>query len=725
MAKHYDTKLRKWVDSDSKKDEKPEKKPYKWKSLGKPLEDKPAMGFSAGIPRTPKKHTYRTWDPDLKMMVEKEYTYTSSSYDRDSDDNPYWWRNSTDQGNYYDSFKKEKGVSASSYWSKRFTGDSWYSYSGDDRQYRYRAALRSVARSANIVSNAIGDGKERLISVRWSNNESKNNLKDKFIYLSPDVINKKACRQKEWEGDELTDVLVAQALSESKMKVTASALAHGRVSRTNGDTRKAMTEALWYASELVTSRDTVLEKYPGFKGYFASHLAYYSNEEVRKEIEKELEKGKPNSITATKAVLWNLLHPTDHIENIPDHYREVIDQVEERIGDADSSIDRAKAAIDGIESFHKLWPIEEVEQEEGEEPEEGDSDLPSFEGLGMDRDSMSDKVDNKTDQKLAIQSAEDTDEDGNPIDPDHSMFDDVYNEIITHQVKSDSNTSKIYLRKVRELQHIIRALRDRLKFRNEVASIHEKGLRKGALDEGSLFKLGFHPAGFNDPRVFEREEIPERHNSAFVLLVDESGSMGGRVNRRSWAPHEGDLGGGIRSEIARDTAIVLAEALEDVLGTDLSVLGHTGECGGHGRSYAHGVLCHHYLTPENPHKETIIKMSSFGQNLDGFAIKHAVKMVRKWYPDHRDRYVIHISDGQPAGSGYGGHLAFAHMRQVSRDAALTNVKVLGLCIGPSFTESRCIEMYGETNYVILNSIASAYPAIANLIVRTAGKAAQL
>ena len=733
MARKYDTKTKKWVETDDSS----KSKKVKWKSLPA-SSSKGTMGFVSGTSqgKGKSKRTYRYYNNKTKKWEVREWTakssksnYSGSSYESYNN----WWEGSEEQGGYYQSFKKTKGKSASSYWSGRFGGETWYSYGGADKNYKYRAALRSVGRSANLVSNTV-DGKERHIQVRWSDGKSKNNTSDNYVYLSPDVVNKKTCLKKEWNGDELTDVLVAQALSESTLKRTATNRAQGRVARVKNKKSRELTEAVWYAAEAVNARDEVLKDYPGFKDYFASHLAYHSDDAKRRELERVMREEKPTSEMATKAVIWNLLHPTDQIEDIPAAYQAAVEAAEESIGDAESSIDRAKAAVSSIERFGKLWPIEEdpPEEDEGGGGGGGGDGSDLTDGMGLDRSAMSSQIDNETNPELRSQTAEDsdaTDEDGNPVDPNFDGGSRDVPKVVEADITANSADRVAYGKRTRFLHMAIQGLKNRLKFRNETASIHEKGLRTGHLDEGSLFKLGFHSIGYNDPRVFEREEIPDKANSAFILLVDESGSMAGYVNSRGWYDEEEpiyDAGSpSVRYQAARDIAITITEALEAIDGADFSVIGHTAEGSGQDGFYSRGVLCHHYYTPENPHKHAISRIGAFSNNLDGYAIKHAVQKVIEWYPKHESRLVIHISDGQPAGYGYGGKPAFEHMRRVSSAAARKNVRVIGVCVGPEFTEEKCVEMYGENNYVITQSINSAFPAIANLIVRTVAKGAQL
>lgn len=153
------------------------------------------------------------------------------------------------------------------------------------------------------------------------------------------------------------------------------------------------------------------------------------------------------------------------------------------------------------------------------------------------------------------------------------------------------------------------------------------GCRSGLLDTNKLAE-----AYQGIPQVYVRRGKVTTNKTTVCVLIDESGSMGyGRMRT------------------ARDTAVLLNEALGSLKGVDLYIYGHTGDMLYHGateiRIYREGnsMICPKYALGTATAKY---------ENRDGVAIYEVAKRVRKLTPDPVLMFII--SDGVPSAVEYRG-----------------------------------------------------------------------
>lgn len=695
--------------------------------------------------------------------------------DYESEDGLYW--NGYSSQGYSTDYK---GSSASSFWSSRF---SWTSSYSSDRE-RFYDILNTVTRSANIVENAraeVSQGAERRFQCRWSDGSSVNKIANDDIFLTPHIVVKKLSLKPEWSEEQQTDVLIGQALTEAGIKTTTSIegqkhLDEAKISAvtdeksasgemlkvdeevtafTNAQKRcialdmkeekqhldqrlvilerhKAkiqekvadaklrqqaakMADHIWYAAEVLASQKKILDTYPGFKGYFAAQVEYYTHEPFRKKMQDSFDQGVKAAKLAENALVWQMVH-ADVPMKLPPEYDEPIEESLDMLESAKNSGERADAAYEVAQRLLKLfpekWEGEEDGDGEGTPGGAGEKGKPTHgDGNGLAHANFNEVVANEHDTELSNQRADS--DDGEPGGYGQAKGDEYEQRIKEVFVtgKYDNELAKY----AQMLNPQIQALRNRLKLRNEVATIREHGLRQGHLDEGSLYKLGFHKIGFADDRVFEEKTIFNAPELAVGILVDESGSMGGN-----------DGSGNIKCEASKKICIIVALALLGLENVAVSILGHTAEGRGHGGSHnSAGILLHHYLSPSNRNLGAITQISAYSNNIDGYAIQATTKRMLEWHPQARTRLLIHISDGYPAGSGYGGQPAMEHIRRVGNYAKRNNVQVFGVGIGEYFKAATCDVMYGPGRWCHVDDTSKAGMVISNLLSKEVRRHAAL
>ena len=242
----------------------------------------------------------------------------------------------------------------------------------------------------------------------------------------------------------------------------------------------------------------------------------------------------------------------------------------------------------------------------------------------------------------------------------------------------------------------IRTIRSSLQFRNNINNMVSYGHRSGDIDDNSLFKIRM-----NDDRVMTKTDTVSSKKIAICLLVDESGSMGA----------------GNRVADARNTAIILGESLRGMDGIALSIYGHSAEEG-----YPHNNLTlREYYSPRQNNMAACMEMDARCQNHDSYAILHTANIFDRDYHDYDRKIVFVISDGEPAGGGYGGRPAMAHMLAVSQACEKRGIEVYGVGIDNAYSTTAGKLMYGEGRFVVLDDVKSSLGVMTRFIRQIAMK----
>ena len=582
---------------------------------------------------------------------------------------------------------------------------SWSGGSSEEEKNRRRLNRigKRLARTVNVVRNSNDGDKERDLSIAYSSKDKPeyNSPTSTKIVLNPDEVIK--CKAD--EEDALLDALTGRVLMAQSMKKTASPRAwkEALMSKDN------YGQELWKGLEMAVARGEVMKDWSGAGPYFMAHSERCSDIE---ELQTQLDNMPPSSELATKAIVWNMLHPTDKV-NLPESYKDAVSEAIDKMREEHDSHDRFKICEEAAKILRRHFkdpesgmspPSSGPGEGEGEGEGEGDGAGGGAKGgkddkkKGKESDSKSPPpgvgggmcqgvegkfgVDDSLFGKMSsTMEAEELPED---IDmgnvgaetyelPDSVSENDSQFDCIHHIETKDPAVVKQYIEIVTKMRSQITAIRNALRFRNIDPGVMERGLKSGCLDDGSLDKLAMKTE--LNPAIWEQRNFRAVPKIVVGLLIDESGSMNGEA---SYLDHETGTykkskTSATKIEAARSVAIALQNALSAIAGVDVMVLGHTANC-----SASVGKLCEKMLIKNRPHvmsvqqqnpqetangllmKEYLTRRhgSHFGlakigaymsNNLDGFAIKYSVDKMAKDYPEHKARMLFVISDGQPAG----------------------------------------------------------------------------
>lgn len=248
--------------------------------------------------------------------------------------------------------------------------------------------------------------------------------------------------------------------------------------------------------------------------------------------------------------------------------------------------------------------------------------------------------------------------------------------------KGDRND---YLRDVRAVQKYVPRLKKILTGTDKNYDFNIQGCRSGILDTTKLAE-----AYQGVPQVYLRQGHVRTNKSTICVLIDESGSMGGK-----------------KEILARQAAILLNETFGKSLGVDLYIYGHTADIGSIGyinlSVYREGS---HY----NP-KFSLSKSCAKSQNRDGDAILEVAKRVRKFTKEICIMFVI--SDGSPCANGYGGIPAIKDTAAKVKEAEKLGFGIIQISIDAVYGVKDMFDTYIDIGYNL-----EEMPKLLNEIVKT-------
>jgi hypothetical protein len=239
---------------------------------------------------------------------------------------------------------------------------------------------------------------------------------------------------------------------------------------------------------------------------------------------------------------------------------------------------------------------------------------------------------------------------------------------------------------------LVDALRSALVFRQIGTRYDLKLRREGEIDDEELWRLA---AG--DERVFSERVIEGRPECLIGMLVDLSGSMEG--------PH---------LATAQRLAQTMLWALYGQDGVETQVWGHTGDVGDVGDGGGSSV--YRLWEPGDPMSRLgLISALPHGNNYDGFAIAHCIKQMIP--APQEQKVLIVLSDGYPAGSGYGGIPAQNHMRMVSDWGRRQGVETIQIAIDDAMRLDDQARMFGHGNFIPYTTDAALPRELTKLLDR--------
>jgi nitric oxide reductase activation protein len=222
-------------------------------------------------------------------------------------------------------------------------------------------------------------------------------------------------------------------------------------------------------------------------------------------------------------------------------------------------------------------------------------------------------------------------------------------------------------------------------FRKATPRADERLMQSGELDEDDLYRLMQ-----GDMRVFRditEEVLP---SAAVYLLVDMSGSMSSYFGAREWS-YKPSANEETRKTVAFKMAYLMVKALHNRPNVKTRVLGHTGEVWD--KSGVRNGAQFYRLWEEGDRLERLdlINQLQPGENYDSYAIAWAGKLLQEEEADQK--VLIVLSDGQPAGTYYGGDPAMRHVRIVTDGLKRKGVDTIQLSMARDLSDADQRKMF--------------------------------
>lgn len=236
----------------------------------------------------------------------------------------------------------------------------------------------------------------------------------------------------------------------------------------------------------------------------------------------------------------------------------------------------------------------------------------------------------------------------------------------------EPDNQRMYMESVSRIKPYVPAIAKIMKGHCKGYKLIHRSMRSGVLDTNKLAE-----AYQGVSTVYMREGEVKTDKVAVCVLIDESGSMGGD-----------------RIRAARDTAILINEAIGQVPNVELFIYGHSGDMK---RPYSTEM----YVYKEkgyNP-RFSLGSCRARSQNRDGIAILETAKRVRKQTKNPVLFFIL--SDGAPCAGAYGGSSAMDHVRSCVTKTEQLGFNVIQVCINHSYDPGKMFR-----NYVILENMGT-------------------
>lgn len=243
----------------------------------------------------------------------------------------------------------------------------------------------------------------------------------------------------------------------------------------------------------------------------------------------------------------------------------------------------------------------------------------------------------------------------------------------------------------RKLSPIMQRLKAAIQLRPELPQFEDRMLRSGEIDEEELYRFAA-----NDYRIFEQRITAEHPQASVTLLVDMSGSMNGSTDGRS------KLG------VAQELAQLFVDALRSMEGVSPKVMGHTGDVTSGGEIQLYEL----WVPGDNLVRLGLIATLPHSNNYDGHAISWCVQdLLTRARPGDQTVLIV-LSDGQPAGSMYGGISGMDHVRLVTEKAEQRGVPVIQIAIDDSLRPAEQSRMFKHwIPYTTMDALPRAFEKV--------------
>lgn len=568
-------------------------------------------------------------------------------------------------------------------------------------QNKYSQILAELNRTCNLL---VSGG----FAVRYSDGTDESGKIDRnSMSVSPDILLTEGGNLKNGTSYfDALDALNGRVILGTHIRNNISDQDFDTFAKSKDDVAKSVYQTIQQFSSI----DKIRSEWKGFRPYLQAHQ---DATEVKKESIKV-----PGDLTEDQlkdimqVANWNLAYPDNQIEINNTEVKSAIDGFLDRVSDQfQDCVDAANYLRGMLKSSPKSKNGEDKDSNgenkssgdsSGKEPLKGRVKLEendfkgggSGEPKGEEKSSVKRKSytpfdseifnDEKLDSKMPELNTMRGDE---GIDECHlADFKVIVDKRVHRQTSwTDGDKQQAYKNFVLSNRREIKEVEKCFLFQENQATLFSRGLSVGDIDEGNLHKVGFDPEF-----IYERKDIPKQMEHQVGILLDQSGSMGGSKMRE-----------------ARNVVITLLEGLRSYKSITQVVYGHTGQ-----EEHETDCILIPYKDEGIDNTLHLIDAPARLQNIDGLAIKYVADQMLKKQVDGK-RIMLVISDGQPAGYGYGGSASNAHTLRACNAARRKGIAVFGIGICNAFSIGAGKAIYGAGNFVIIGNTKDSLKIMTN------------
>lgn len=254
-----------------------------------------------------------------------------------------------------------------------------------------------------------------------------------------------------------------------------------------------------------------------------------------------------------------------------------------------------------------------------------------------------------------------------------------------------SDDQRVYMDSVARIKRYVPAISKVIRGHCKDYKLIHRSMRSGVLDTNKLAE-----AYQGVSTVYIREGEVKTDKVSVCILIDESGSMSGE-----------------RIKAARDTAILINEAIGSIPNVELFIYGHSGDMR---TSYATEMYV--YREKNYVPRFSLGSCRARSQNRDGIAIEEVAKRVRKQTQNPTLFFIL--SDGAPCAGGYGGSSAMDHVRGCVNRVERMGFNVVQVCISHSYDPSLMFR-----NFIVLEDMSKLAFELAKAVKKATMTAAKV
>lgn len=626
------------------------------------------------------------------MGLSKEKTMANRDYDSfeyEDDDGYFVDKDYRTSNSWYTApIRSTSEYLRNSYWGDFYNQRYQERQDRADTEEALHEVLRELNKTVNLTSNSY-DGKEAIITVKYSNGKVHNDLLGNELYVSPSIILNEELSIVSKDGDYYgkLDGLHGQALLSSFIRKNIAP----KAAQSYKDSDKWAVRNIFMTDLQSLASNEVYSSWPGFMSYVTQQQIVFGQD--KKKILENIQHAEKLGIIKfddfVELLAYNRL-AADRIDysifnkdmqqifNKADAmFNNMLNEKtpnEKRFEKAQEVYDKLVELLnpDNVQSENGSAVAVNMENSELSRPMTGDNSYNNHSNI--EGDIISATLDHNTKLREYDKHIDDS-LNSNILSKETILTDRTYKLVIP---AVNPETVQEYEKRRAANKKMIRDIKTAFQFKNNIPVNQTYGLSAGELDENSLYKI--HLEEYE--KLYQRRDMFEAKKYHVTIALDQSSSMCGRIREAS------RLG------------IIIAEALREMRNVEFSVYGFN----------THMINTIVYQDKNYQKLEALSEANSSGSTALGYHIAAIADKVYTQYHNHDKKIMFVITDGVPT-HGSTNLTAIEHTSYSVKLTRNMGIDVFGIGIMNAFTEKVGNDIFGKGNYAVIQGIKETLPIL--------------